>query len=144
MNHLPARIRETVVILPTSDWFDDVRQYDASLHYFRMNLNVCMVTTLKLLIRTAKAAQTSNKKFRYMSVSDYSQNLTGTLMEENAKNRVKHSSDALAVVVEVSTHFYKQLIEYFKSTRLEPDQLASMLIKGWVDDDLIVGIKYLG
>lgn len=137
---LPVRFTTRTIILPTEDWFEDVRQYDAGLVYFKTNVQTLLLKTIALL---ASMPGKSNKTFPYMSVSEFANSLRRYFLEENTRSKVKHSSEALDVCVEVSTHFYRELLDFVRYNRLMPYQVSSLRVKGWSGEDLIVTIDFI-
>ncbi len=137
---LPVRFTTRTIILPTEDWFEDVRQYDAGLVYFKTNVQTLLLKTIALLVSMPGK---SNKTFPYMSVLDFANSLRRYFLEENTRSKVKHSSEALDICVEVSTHFYRELLDFVRYNRLMPYQVSSLRVKGWSGEDLIVTIDFI-
>ena len=70
------------ILLEQEDWFEDVRQYDAGLVYFKTNVQALLLKTIALL---ASMPGKSNKTFPYMSVLDFASSLRRYFLEENTR-----------------------------------------------------------
>jgi hypothetical protein len=123
------------VVMPTADWFTSVRQYETGLHEFKMDLKTCLVATLKILINNT---MNNPQGDLYISKERYHTLLTSHLITEAALNDYA----PVAILTEVSTHFYYELMEYFKVNRLDRYQVHHMQFHSWVGEDLVVKIPY--
>lgn len=138
MKH-PVRYHRRIVLLPTSAWFDQVRQYDAGLSDLGMDLKRCMVATLKTI--TTNAINNPSGRL-FMTPSSYNARLTCHLMSVDSEYDVKRDLESILQLVEVSTHFYYELTEYFKVMRLDHYQIVNMVFKAWMFEDMAVSIPY--
>lgn len=129
-----VKMEKLTLVIPSEQWFFAVAHYEREMLRVNVDLRTCLTGTLDLLITHARQ---NPKAPLYPAVLDYHLYLTRKLMQES------QDTEAIAAVVDASSHFYEELIEFFKIMSVQRYQVASMRFKSWLGDDVVVTVQQM-
>ena len=134
-----CRGARTRFILPTADWFDPIRQYEEAIGRAGFNVYKLVEATIKITLRGAVGGGTS-----LPDAGEYGNMLTQFLLQLDVDYDCLDNTQAanvIAIIAEISTHFYNELVLLFKHMEFTDQNIRTLKIHEWVGEDLAVSIE---
>lgn len=128
-----------VVALPSSQWFSSIRQYEAMLAKNGFDVRKVLENTLTFTVRAVAGRMvTGGHRFHCMQASEYQNALTLWLLQADIDFNEFTDPNLIAVIAEVSTHFYQELIDLFRFWGLTDLQIRNISLLDWAGEDLFI------